>query len=162
VKRAPKACEFTALYEKRGKWIIATVAEIPGVNTQGRTMREARANLQDALRLVLECNRRLVEETFRPEELLKRVRSRGGWVVKRTALIRHLEEHGCFTGFSLGRRTAFICRMPLAVVREACKRVGILLDVAEAQPAAGAPSAVAVSHLCRPRIVCRCRSAAAR
>jgi predicted RNase H-like HicB family nuclease len=71
VKRTSRVCDFTALYEKRGKWIIATVAEIPGVNTQGRTMREARANLQEALRLVLECNRRLAEETFRPDELVK-------------------------------------------------------------------------------------------
>jgi len=61
--------EFTALYEKRGKWIVATVAEIPGVNTQGRTMREARANLREALRLILETNRRLAEATFRPGEL---------------------------------------------------------------------------------------------
>lgn len=51
--------EFTALYERRGKGIIATVAEIPGVNTQGRTMREARANLREALRLILETNGRL-------------------------------------------------------------------------------------------------------
>jgi predicted RNase H-like HicB family nuclease len=71
MKRSSTMCEFTALYEKRGKWIVATVAEIPGVNTQGRTMREARANLQDALRLILECNRRLAEETFRPDELVK-------------------------------------------------------------------------------------------
>jgi len=71
MKRVTKPYEFTALYERRGKWIIATVAEIPGVNTQGRTMPEARANLQDALRLILECNRRLAEETFRPEELIK-------------------------------------------------------------------------------------------
>jgi predicted RNase H-like HicB family nuclease len=63
--------EFTALYETRGKWIVATVAEIPGVNTQGRTLREARANLRDALRLILESNRRLAEETFRPQDLRK-------------------------------------------------------------------------------------------
>ena len=71
VKRTPRVCDFTALYERRGKWIIATVAEVPGVNTQGRTMREARANLQEALRLVLECNRKLAEETFRPDEIVK-------------------------------------------------------------------------------------------
>ena len=34
-------------------------------------MREARANLQEALRLVLECNRTLAEETFRPDEIAK-------------------------------------------------------------------------------------------
>ena len=61
--------EFTALYERRGKWIVATVAEVPGVNTQGRNMREARANLREALQLILETNRRLAEATFRPGEL---------------------------------------------------------------------------------------------
>jgi predicted RNase H-like HicB family nuclease len=70
--------EFTALYEKRGKWIVATVAEIPGVNTQGRTLREARANLRDALQLILETNRRLAEETFRPQDLRKERIAIGG------------------------------------------------------------------------------------
>lgn len=52
--------EFTALYQKRGKWIIAWIEEIPGVNTQGRTQKEAKENLKDALRLILETNRALV------------------------------------------------------------------------------------------------------
>lgn len=72
MKRTSRGCDVTALYEKRGKWIVATVAEIPGVNTQGRTMHEARANLQEALRLVLERNRKPAEETFRPDELVKK------------------------------------------------------------------------------------------
>lgn len=37
---------------------------VPGVNTQGRTLREARANLRDALPLILDTNGRVVEETF--------------------------------------------------------------------------------------------------
>jgi len=40
---------LTAVYEKHGDWIVAYLEEIPGVNTQGRTREEARANLQDAL-----------------------------------------------------------------------------------------------------------------
>lgn len=51
--------EFTAIYEKQGGWINAWIEEIPGVNTQGRTMREARANLKEALRLILEVNKSL-------------------------------------------------------------------------------------------------------
>ena len=51
--------EFTAIFEKRGRWYIAYVEEIPGVNTQGRTMAEARENLKEALQLILEENRRL-------------------------------------------------------------------------------------------------------
>ena len=46
--------EFTAVFKKDGKWIAAWVEELPGVNTQGRTKKEARANLQEALALILE------------------------------------------------------------------------------------------------------------
>jgi len=52
--------QFTAIYEKHGRWYIAYVEEIPGVNTQGRTLSEARENLKEALELILEENRRLV------------------------------------------------------------------------------------------------------
>lgn len=58
---------FTANYSKRGKWYLGWVEEIPGVNTQGRTLKEARGNLQEALSLVLEVNR----------ALMKRERARG-------------------------------------------------------------------------------------
>ena len=51
--------EFTAVFEKRGRWYVAYVEEVPGVNTQGRTLAEARRNLREALRLVLETNRQL-------------------------------------------------------------------------------------------------------
>lgn len=51
--------EYTAVYEKKGRWYIAFVEEIPGVNTQGKTLTEARENLKEALRLILEENRRL-------------------------------------------------------------------------------------------------------
>lgn len=51
--------EFTAVYQKKGKWILAWVEEIPGVNTQGRTQREAKENLKEAIKLILETNRAL-------------------------------------------------------------------------------------------------------
>ncbi len=49
--------QFTAVIEKRGRWYIACVEEIPGVNTQGRTLAEARRNLHDALSLILKARR---------------------------------------------------------------------------------------------------------
>ncbi|MDP2641814.1 MAG: type II toxin-antitoxin system HicB family antitoxin [bacterium] len=52
-----KKNSFTALYKKTGKWYSAWIEEIPGVNTQGKTLKEARENLKDALLLVLESNR---------------------------------------------------------------------------------------------------------
>lgn len=51
--------EFTAVYQKKGKWTIAWVEEIPGVNTQGRTQKEAKENLKEALQLILETNHAL-------------------------------------------------------------------------------------------------------
>lgn len=33
---------FTAVYEKRGRWYVGYVEEIPSVNTQGRTLAEAK------------------------------------------------------------------------------------------------------------------------
>ena len=53
--------EFTAVIEKKGPWYIAWVEEIPGVNTQGRTLAEARRNLKEALQLILEQNRLLTK-----------------------------------------------------------------------------------------------------
>lgn len=51
--------KLTAVYEDTGEWIIAYIAEIPGVNTQGKTIEDARENLKDALQMVLEANRKL-------------------------------------------------------------------------------------------------------
>lgn len=51
--------QFTAVYMKQGKWYVGYVEEIPGVNTQGRTLTETKANLKEALTLVLEANRTL-------------------------------------------------------------------------------------------------------
>ena len=53
--------EFTAIYQKQGKHVIAWIEEVPGANTQGRTTREARENLKEALQLVLETNRSLAK-----------------------------------------------------------------------------------------------------
>ncbi len=50
---------FTAVFERHGDWWIGYVEELPGTNTQGRTLDEARANLKEAVQLVLEANREL-------------------------------------------------------------------------------------------------------
>ena len=54
--------QFTAIYKKQGKWFLGWVEEIPGVNTQGKTLKEAKANLKEALSLVLEVNRALTRK----------------------------------------------------------------------------------------------------
>jgi predicted RNase H-like HicB family nuclease len=49
--------EFTAIIEKKGRWYIGTVEEIPGVNSQGRTLVELRRNLKEYIQLIVESNR---------------------------------------------------------------------------------------------------------
>lgn len=56
------ARQFTAIYQKHGKWYLGWVEEIPGVNTQGRTLKEVKENLKDALLLILEVNRVLSQK----------------------------------------------------------------------------------------------------
>lgn len=53
---------FTAVYQKSGKWYLGWVEEVPGVNTQGKTLKEVRKNLQEALLLVVETNRLLAQK----------------------------------------------------------------------------------------------------
>lgn len=53
---------FTAVYQKHGKWYLGWVEEIPGVNTQGKTLKEVKENLKDALSLVLTVNRTLAQQ----------------------------------------------------------------------------------------------------
>lgn len=48
--------QFTAIYQKQGRWYLGWVEEIPGVNTQGKTLKEAKENLKEALSLVLDAN----------------------------------------------------------------------------------------------------------
>ena len=51
------ARQFTAIYKKSRKWYLGWVEEIPGVNTQGKTLKEVKENLKEALLLILETNR---------------------------------------------------------------------------------------------------------
>jgi predicted RNase H-like HicB family nuclease len=43
----------------------------PGANTQGRTLEEARTNLQEAVELVLEANRVLAGEELGDSEVIR-------------------------------------------------------------------------------------------
>jgi len=54
--------QFTANYKKSGGWYLGWVEEIPGVNTQGKTLQEVKKNLKEALGLVLEINRSLIKK----------------------------------------------------------------------------------------------------
>ena len=51
--------KFTAVFEQEGEWWIGYVEELPGVNTQGQTLEEARENLKEAVQLIIEANQEL-------------------------------------------------------------------------------------------------------
>lgn len=54
--------QFTAVFREVPEGYIAFVEELLGANTQGATLEEARANLQEAVAMVLEANRELAKE----------------------------------------------------------------------------------------------------
>lgn len=63
--------QLTAVYQKVPEGYIGFVEELPGANTQGDTLEEARANLQEALQMVLEANRLLAEETIVGQDVIR-------------------------------------------------------------------------------------------
>ena len=54
--------QLTAVFRKVPEGYIGFVEELPGANTQGATLEEARANLREAVTLVLEANRLLAQK----------------------------------------------------------------------------------------------------
>ncbi len=63
--------QFTAVFEKVREGYIGFVEELPGANTQGATLDEARANLTEAVHLVLEANRTLAEESLSGKTVIR-------------------------------------------------------------------------------------------
>lgn len=56
--------KLTAVFMQVPEGYIAFVEELPGANTQGDTLEEARENLREAVELVLEANRELAERSL--------------------------------------------------------------------------------------------------
>ena len=63
--------QCTAIFRKVPSGYIAFIEELPGANTQGTTLDEARSNLREAARLVLEANRELAEAEIRGHEVIR-------------------------------------------------------------------------------------------
>jgi len=63
--------KFTAIFMKVPEGYISFVEELPGANTQGATLEEARVNLKEAVELVLEANRILAEESLRGRDAIR-------------------------------------------------------------------------------------------
>jgi len=63
--------KLTAVYLKVPEGYIGFVEELPGANTQGATLEETKANLEEAIQLVLEANRTLSEEALAGQEIIR-------------------------------------------------------------------------------------------
>ena len=63
--------ELTAVFQKVPEGYIGFVEELPGANTQGATLDEVRANLTEAVHLVLEANRALSEEALTGKDVIR-------------------------------------------------------------------------------------------
>ncbi len=50
---------FEATIEKRDKWYIGWVDEVPGAFSQGKAVKEVQENLQEAVQLILESQHEL-------------------------------------------------------------------------------------------------------
>ena len=66
---------FTAVFEEvpqaDGGGYCAYVEELPGANTQGETLEEARENLKDAIKLLLETRREMLGEEVGSHRIIR-------------------------------------------------------------------------------------------
>jgi predicted RNase H-like HicB family nuclease len=62
---------LTAVYMKVPEGYVAFVEELPGANTQGKTLEEARANLEEAVTMVLDANRELSEQSLEGADVIR-------------------------------------------------------------------------------------------
>jgi predicted RNase H-like HicB family nuclease len=60
--------KLTSVFQKVPEGYVGFVEELPGANTQGATLEETGANLEEAITLVLEANRILAEEALGDEQ----------------------------------------------------------------------------------------------
>ena len=65
------ALKLTAVFMKVSEGYAAFVEELPGANTQGETIEEARENLREAVMLVLDANRELSQQATKGAEVIR-------------------------------------------------------------------------------------------
>jgi predicted RNase H-like HicB family nuclease len=63
--------QFSAVYRKVPEGYIGFVEELPGANSQGASLEEVRANLAEAVELVLDANRTLSEESIKDQDVIR-------------------------------------------------------------------------------------------
>ena len=62
---------FTAVFQKVDDFFVAWAEELPGSNTQGATLDEARENLKDAVALILAANREIAEQELAGKDVVR-------------------------------------------------------------------------------------------
>lgn len=55
---------YTAIIIKSGTWYAGFVKEVPGAHSQGKTIKEVKDNLKEAVKLVIESNYRHAIEGY--------------------------------------------------------------------------------------------------
>lgn len=63
--------KFTGVFKKEGEWYIGYVEELPGANTQGKTLEEVRENLKEAIELILTSNREIAEKELSSQYIIR-------------------------------------------------------------------------------------------
>jgi predicted RNase H-like HicB family nuclease len=63
--------QLTKVFQKVPEGYIGFVEELPGANAQADTLEEVRANLEEAVELVLEANRLLSEEHLQGQDVVR-------------------------------------------------------------------------------------------
>jgi predicted RNase H-like HicB family nuclease len=63
--------KLTKVFQKVPEGFIGFVEELPGANTQGETLEEVRANLEEAIMLILDANRALAEERIQGLDVIR-------------------------------------------------------------------------------------------
>jgi predicted RNase H-like HicB family nuclease len=63
--------KLTAVFQKVSSGYVGFVEELPGANTQARTLPAARRKLKEAIELILDANRTLLEESLRGKKVIR-------------------------------------------------------------------------------------------
>lgn len=63
--------KLTKVFQKVPEGYIGFVEELPGANTQGDTLEDVKANLEEAIEMVMEANRELAEETLKGQDVIR-------------------------------------------------------------------------------------------
>ncbi|MFZ1321789.1 MAG: type II toxin-antitoxin system HicB family antitoxin [Ignavibacteria bacterium] len=62
---------YTAVLIKEDDLYLAYAEELPGSNTQGKTLEEAKENLKEAIEMVIEANKKLSRKAINRKKYLK-------------------------------------------------------------------------------------------